>query len=53
VRHRIRELATEIAAGRLDDTTPQHPLEAYQLLIDILHEHDGASAETGHPSKQE
>ncbi|PSQ95366.1 MAG: hypothetical protein BRD55_10930 [Bacteroidetes bacterium SW_9_63_38] len=38
IAHRITELHGQLSAARLDNTTTEDPLDAYQLFLEVLHE---------------
>ena len=46
VEQRIQQLHDQLSAGRLDDTTTEDPLDAYQLFLEVLHEPAASHAST-------
>jgi hypothetical protein len=44
IERRITKLYDQLSTGRLDDTTTENPLDAYQLFLEVLHEHSETPA---------
>jgi len=48
VSQRILHLREQLSADRLEETSTETPLDAYQLLLDVLHEYDGPPSAPAH-----
>lgn len=50
VSRRVLKLWEQLSDDRLEETSTQNPLEAYQLLLDVLHEYADAPGDEESPS---